>query len=385
MRLNWFGSTVVVMSMIVGCGGDDKGAGGQAQGAGGQMQGGEGGAGGSAGSGAGGSTGSETGGGGQGPTDCPEAQVSCNGACLPVGVPAGGCTVLAHAGKHVSIDHGIAVDASHVYWVEQLTHTAVARVAKAGGEREEIYGSRNVPLSVAVDEKNVYWAENSVTHWLRAMPKSGGAVIDLVTFVDDFGSIEDVVTDGERVFFTQQVRSGPLEVRSIGLDAGDEAVHGPAGDIFSTTLALDSGFVYWKSVESFEKDDILRSPRTGGEPQVVVTVGGGTLLGFAISGEFIYYMSPGAIWRMPVSGGDPTEVLSSPDVEGTFFVAHAQALYWASSGALWRVGVDGKNPTRLVKTDDSISHIAADTSGVYLAINKRPGSSGDGFIVRAED
>ncbi|WP_437740594.1 hypothetical protein WMF39_33655 [Sorangium sp. So ce1504] len=377
MRLNWFGSTVVVMSAIVGCGGDDKGAGGQAQGAGGQVQGGEGGAGGSA--------GSETGGGGQGPADCPEAQVSCNGACLPVGVPAGGCTVLAHAGKHVSIDHGIAVDASHVYWVEQLSHTAVARVAKAGGGREEIYDSPYVPLSVAVDEKNVYWAENSVTHWVRAMPKSGGAVIDLVTFVDDFGGIEDVVTDGERMFFTQQVRSGPLEVRSVGLDAGDEVVHGPAGDIFSTTLALDSGFVYWQSAESFDKDEILRSPRTGGEPQVIVTVDGGPLLGFAIGGEFIYYMSPGAIWRVPVSGGDPTEVLSSPDVEGTFFVAHAQALYWASSGALWRVGVDGKNPTQLVKTDDSISHIAADTSGVYLAINKRPGSTGDGFIVRAED
>ncbi|WP_437586965.1 hypothetical protein [Sorangium sp. So ce1000] len=377
MRLNWFGSTIVVMSMIVGCGGDDKGAGGQAQGAGGQVQGGEGGAGGSA--------GSETGGGGQGPADCPAAQVSCNGACLPVGVPAGGCTVLAHAGKFVSINHGIAVDASHVYWGEELSYTAVARVAKAGGGREEIYDSPYIPLSVAVDEKNLYWAENSVTSWVRAMPKSGGALFDLVTLADDFGDIEDVVTDGERVFFTQQVRPGPLEVRSVGLDARDEVVHGPAGDIFSTTLALDSGFVYWHSAESFDKNEILRSPRTGGEPQVIVTVDSGTILGFAISGEFIYYMSPGAIWRVPVSGGDPTEVLSSPDVEGTFFVAHAQALYWASSGALWRVGVDGKNPTQLVKTDDSISHIAADTSGVYLAINKRSGSTGDGFIVRVED
>lgn len=372
MRLSWFGSAVALIAAIVGCGGPegvDKGAGGQARE-------GEGGAGGGA--------GGEAGGGGQGPVDCPVDQVSCNGACLPVGMSAGGCEVLAHTGVHVTIDHGIAIDASHVYWVQQTTYSGVARVAKAGGAHEKLYDARNPPEAIAVDDKNVYWTENSVSHWVRMMPKAGGAASDLVTFVDEFGDIRDVISDGERVFFTQQLRRDPFEVRSIGLDAGDEVAHGQTGDLYTTILAVDSESVYWLSTVYHEKDEILRSPRTGGEPQVVVTADSGTILGFVIGGELVYYMSPGAIWRVPVSGGAPTEVFSSPDVEGARFTGHAQALYWASRGALWRVGVDGQDPTRLLKTDDSITRIAADASGVYLSINRRPGSSGGAFIVRVE-
>lgn len=385
MRLTWFGSTAALIAALVGCGGgaegDDKGAGGQARG-------GEGGAGGGAGgeTGADGGAGGETGGGGQEPAQCPVGEVSCNGACLPVGTSAGGCTALAYAGRAVSIVHGIAVDASHVYWVEQGGRIAVARVAKEGGEREEVHATEDIPMAIAVDDKNVYWTESFDSWWLRTMPKSGGAVSDLAMLRDLLGRFDGVIADDERVFFARKVYPfDPFEVRSIGLEAGDEIVHGSAGDTDTMTVALDAGFLYWRSTVDFKKDEIVRSPRAGGEPQVIVTAEPDSILGLAVSGEFVYYMSPGTIWRVPASGGAPTEVFSSPDVQGTLFVGHAQSLYWASGEALWRVGTDGENPTQLVRTGHYIARIAADASGVYLAINESRKLLSDGFIVKAED
>ncbi len=373
MLVRWFGAAAVLSSALLGCGGPGStngGAGGQAQGGGG--------AGGLAGSGEGGGT---EAGGGEEAVSCAEGQVPCNGACVGVGMSEGGCAVLAASAEGTGVGQGIAVDASHVYWIEQGFSVAIARVAKTGGAREEVHAPKSVPKSIAVDGERVYWPEEGLDeYWLRAMPKSGGAVVDLATHRRD---IDDVMVDGARVFFTRLKDLSSLEVVSLGIDAHDEVVHGVSNSSFSTDLAQDAESVYWLSTSG--PNEIVRADRSGAEPQVIATAD--FITGLVVRGGFAYYMSADTIWRVPTSGGAPTAVFSSPAATGHVLVGDEKSLYWASNwdskGALWRVGMDGQNPTQLIRTSYQIDNVAADSSGVYVAMNTSV--AGDGFIVRAGD
>jgi hypothetical protein len=50
----------------------------------------------------------------------------------------------------------IAIDATHVYWTN-ATQGTILRVPKEGGDPETLTGEQNDPEAIAVDEAAIYW------------------------------------------------------------------------------------------------------------------------------------------------------------------------------------------------------------------------------------
>ncbi len=333
--------------------------------------------------GSGGSSGSG-GSGGAAPT-CGADQVSCNGACLGAGMSQAGCSVLVAAGNTVEISFGLALDDGYVYWPEQGTRAAIARVAKTGGARQQLTTTTDAPLAVAVNSSNVFWTESAfASSSIQMMPKAGGTPQALYTDSEADSTLNNAVANETRVYVSRSHFASASDAISVGFAQQDLLVHGQSGsdgsEINGFNLALDTASVYWLSTTNFDGGQVLRSSLTGMEGQVLASPS--TVAGLVVLNGLAYFVTGNTIQSVPMAGGTPATVFSSADVSGAVLAGSGTSLYFGSANALWRVGTDGSNPTRLLTTDGSLTFAVADSTGVYASIAVG-GVFGEGFIVKA--
>lgn len=123
--------------------------------------------------------------------------------------------MLASAGENVSISHGLSLDATHVYWSEQGARVAIAKVMKAGGERELVVETEDIPFAIGLNSTSIFWTEGGFdVNRLRSLPKSGGKPTDLFTDRED---MDDAIATEARVFFSWQHFGGNSDIASFGL------------------------------------------------------------------------------------------------------------------------------------------------------------------------
>lgn len=155
----------------------------------------------------------------------------------------------------------IAVDATHVYWVELQS---AWRIGKDGTGAEMIATApvqASNPTGVTIDATHFYWVTLEGVA-LRA-PKSGGPG-EQIAAVD--GVLQDIAVDGDEVFFSRF--DGPTAgiYRTTTAGGPPELLAGePTG---TTGVALDATHVYYAQNTS-GSPAIKRVPRAGGPAETV--------------------------------------------------------------------------------------------------------------------
>ena len=317
--------------------------------------------------------------------ECPDDALACNGVCVAPGQSANGCTVLGTSGGSASIDHGMTLDATHLYWVEQGTRVAVARLPKTGGAREDLLLTEDIPYSPAVNSSLVFFSEEGFSDSrLESIAKTGGDATVLTTHSD---SLKDIVATETRVYFAREYfLDSRREIVSVPTAGGEEIIHGTSGAFGDNYTAVDATHVYWVNDGFFDPSTIERAPLEGTTSEVVVTAEG--IRDYAIVGPTIYFYSnqTDSIQRVPASGGTAEVVYTMSDAPSSWLVLAAteQYVYWNGASSVWRVGTDGSAPTVLMTTSGWVTAVVADASGVYGAVNLGA-HAGPSFLVKIDE
>jgi hypothetical protein len=149
---------------------------------------------------------------------------------------------------------GIAVDATHVYWVESPIYSgysaAVYKVAIAGDAGAIAIGNAQDPVAIAVDSTDVYWADSNTAI----------------------------------VWATPTATAGTIPFGDAGPDAGG------ATELFSTAInnvpaafAVDSNYLYWG-----DDNTLSRWPKDGGAVQVLANDSAAALV---LDGTVVYTLT----------------------------------------------------------------------------------------------
>ncbi len=317
--------------------------------------------------------------------ECADDALACNGVCVGIGQSLNGCTVLGMGGERGAIDHGMTLDSTHIYWVEQGGRVAVARSSKAGGERQDLVVTEDIPFSPATNSTLLYFIEGGFDEYqLSSVAKTGGAVTVLSTHPD---SLASVVATETRVYFSREYfLESRREVVSVPVGGGAEVVHGQTGSFGDNFIAVDSTHVYWANDGFFDDSTIERATLDGTTSELLVADEG--IRDFEVVDGTIYYYSNGvdAINRVPTSGGTPELVYRMAEAPSSQLVLAAteQHIYWNGTGRVWRVGTDGSAPTVLMATSGTVTSVVVDDSGVYAAVNANP-VTGPAFLIRIDE
>ncbi|MCO6451260.1 MAG: hypothetical protein J5I90_10785 [Caldilineales bacterium] len=148
------------------------------------------------------------------------------GAVKRVPKAGGAIQTLADVGDGIENPGSIALDATHIYWVERDTARA-RRVAKTGGAVLDYSPSVDGFMAefIAVNNGNVYWTDTNAGYAgkVRRADKGGGGLADLAIGLLGPGNL--VLTDNY-VYFTQGggVYRLPLGASDIAVDLSIDAI-----------------------------------------------------------------------------------------------------------------------------------------------------------------
>jgi len=299
---------------------------------------------------------------------CPGGEECSAGVC---GAPAvcgfgAACTGCEPVASSQNRPHGIAADASHVYWATE--EGSVWRVAKSGGQPSLLGTGPESPFHMAIDATHVYWTHMQ-PNGVSRVPIAGGAVEDVDV---DFGASFlypgrfAIAVDSTFVWYDANGvvgytpkaggsanaynLGGPITFAGIaydntsifGVDLGLGASQGQvmkvnkatgavetlaSGQDMPVTVAHDSGYVYWAG-----QDDgtIKRISAAGGTPSVVAAGQEPTIHYIAVDGTHVFWgSSAGYVKKVPVGGGTPT-VLASGKVCPLDVVVDTTHVYWTN-------------------------------------------------------
>jgi hypothetical protein len=284
--------------------------------------------------------------------------------------------VLTALGTGVGCQLGMALDEQYVYWSEEGSRIAVARVPKAGGERQQLVECDDLPWELSVNSTSVFWSEgNFTTTRIRTVPKVGGTATDVLTLA---GEALSVVANDTRVNFVTGPFGDDHDVRSVTV-AGDDAItHGQSeGSFDPRRLVVTDSDLYWTSNGS----EIRTATLTGTEQRAFAAadVSSMTRMGEAL---YVIVGSTGAqsIQRILIDNGQITPMYSGAEVAGRL-AASDTTLYFATSESLYVFEMPATPPRKLLTTKSNIGFVVADASGVYIALNR---SGGQGFIVKVQ-
>lgn len=158
----------------------------------------------------------------------------------------------------------IAVDDEFIYWEEHRERSRIVRVPKTGGERTVLTTSNGWARHFALDATHLYWIEE-LSGEVLAVAKSGGSPRMIAEkqrhprglALDDthlYWSREPYSSDEASVLKTPK-GGGPIEVVARGGDP--------------RSLALGARYVFWTDMPSRSRHKVLRAANRGGGVGVI--------------------------------------------------------------------------------------------------------------------
>lgn len=240
----------------------------------------------------------------------PENCGACGHSCLGGECVAGACQPVAIAcGQSPK---ALAVDATHVYWLNDYDIPGVLKAPKNGGDVTILAADPNSASGwgIALDETHVYWPGNP---GVQSVPKEGGTA----KLLSSTNEAYDVAADGSSVYFT---RPGLTKVN-----------------------------------------------KTGGAPTSLA--GSSDTIHVVLDGEFAYFTvwTEGAVVKVPLSGGAPMKIATNVQYPNALALRDGIVYFSNGYGKLMKVPADGSAAPVLITGAYFAYGVAADESGVYFA------------------
>jgi hypothetical protein len=303
---------------------------------------------------------------------CVEPDPGIDEAVLATTIPGAELEILADdLGRPTSL----AVDATHVYWVDSDDGT-LARMPRDGGAITALAtgASVNTPWSVAVAGSYVYWIDTD-DGAIRRTPKAGGATSTVAT---GQGQPMAIASDGSYVWWTQRDSTGS-HLRRVSTWGGAPTTLA-TGSGFAA-LAIDPWFAYVADAHVLSgANQIVRVPRGGGAKVVLST--DEDALGLAIDGNNVFWnrfwtgdvrraskWMAGAATIAPDGGG-----WGDLDVDAT-------SVWWTTGPIVHRVAKTGGTGVQVAETAGWANSLVVAGGAVYLAVDP-PDEVTGGSIVR---
>jgi len=257
---------------------------------------------------------------------------------------------------------GVAVDATHVYWVTR--GGKLFRVPKSGGNPELVHSEKNGEFhAIALDATHVYWTQRGSTQWMvKSLSKKGGV---LTTIAKETGFIA-LAVDSQAVYFSWQKQL----VKYDKVSGKIKVLH----RLNPRELVLDDNHVYWGvAVSEYSRAlRIFKMSKRGENPRLLASHSSlvhmtsepsVSPVGFShlfVDKEHLYYrdndecMAPWAkegecgkegLFRIKKDGTQPTKILHQLDTYITGIIVDERFIFWMSNdGSLKRLKRCGWKP-----------------------------------------
>jgi DNA-binding beta-propeller fold protein YncE len=291
---------------------------------------------------------------------------------------------------------GVAVNASHIYWVNNFTG-AIGRASLDGSHVRRSFITTGSPggFGVAVDGTHIYWAQNATGTIWRANLDGTGVDQSFITLPP--GSIPiGVAVDGSHVYWTNQSAN---TIGRANLDGTGVRRRFITGAIGPTGVAVDGAHIYWANNGIFPDSTIGRANLDGtGIDQSFVAAD--NPLGVAVDRAHIFWACGcGSIGRSNLGGSgvdqnfifgtnfltgvavDDAPALRVPDagvVEGAA----------AEQGAIVEVRLSHAHDMRVTvdyATEDGTAKAPGDYASASGTLTFRPGDTEEAIEVPIED
>jgi hypothetical protein len=294
----------------------------------------------------------------------------CGHSCLGGACTAGQCQPVALA-TNVS-PRAIAVDKSHVYWIEPQTARAM-QADKDGSNQIQLGGGTNNYLTgLAVDDANVFWGTRDE---LVLRCKIGGCANTPTVVTGAIVLMGDVAVDATNVYWLE-IPSGPARVKSAPKGASNTtavtqiALDTALGNAYNH-IAADGQFVYWTA----DDGKVRRVAPTGGTVTVVASATGNAG-GLAVDDQNVYFTAgddPGTVNIAPKGGSSGGNGLAASQHLPVAVAVDQNSAYWVNaligtspnSGTVMTCHIASCTPTPIATAQHGPVAIAVDDVAVY--------------------
>lgn len=282
---------------------------------------------------------------------------------------------------------GLALDDTHVYWVNSLSPNGTAmRVPKDGGEVETVGSGAGLPVRAALDNTYAYWtASNGVCAGVRGVwrrAKSGGqperlfAADSLCPTPASLTTINDLSVDSTFAYWTAR-HTNPANSSSV-YRVTTAALTTDGGATVIADLTSPNAYVATSADGLFFSDGSnLKRYLPDGGSSTLATTSSWLQVGIQVAFGYVYYATNEAIYRVPTGGGTGTQL--GPRFPAlTSFAVTATHAFVAVKGdpSIVKVAIDTGEVTPVLSGEDAVS-IVVDDASIYWAsslgyVRKRP-------------
>jgi hypothetical protein len=282
---------------------------------------------------------------------------ACNAACTATPPSSAECVIgecvvtLATATPSAATD--LAVDATHVYWTDQVDNT-IQRIPLGGGPVESLVTDQMQAHHIALDATSIYWLSNGVNGGVWKSGRDGSGPTRIVPL----NNITDLAVTAAGVYFLGG--PGAVSVLPTGADASVAVATG--GD-FPSRLAVDDHNVYYTEYGT----TVYRAPLDGGVTVPLTTSQGIPQSGLALTATDVYWGTGSLTMSAPLAGG-AAQTRASTALFGV--AVHGEFLYgFTPTGSIVKIPLAGGRAETLVFRNTSSAYtildIAVDDTSVY--------------------
>ena len=226
-----------------------------------------------------------------------------------------------------SLPHGVAVDASHVYWANDATG-AIGRADIDGSNINQTFiTGASTPYALAVDGSHVYWT-NSATGTIGRADIGGSNVNQ--SFITGASTPYGIAVDANSIYWANRASGKIGRANLDGTGVNQSFVSGasvPSG------VATDGTYLYWDNQTT---NAIGRSWLNGTGVNQAFIAGASNPLGLALDSHYLYWANngTGTIGRANLDGTSVNQSFVGPGASSVYGVAvQSRAGSIASTGA----------------------------------------------------